>query len=169
MQDGSFEMRFCTDAGRLVPQIDPVADMGTFVYAVYQMSSWCGKEYMAEGTTCTWPEWIAAWSKATGTPAKFCEVPREVMVKACGDEDFGGEIADMYDYASNPGYDGGKTLLRAEDLRKVSGPNVERQQKEGQWLTHPKAGVDCPMTGLQDCMMKQDWSSVLAKSVVTSE
>ncbi|KAL2277071.1 hypothetical protein FJTKL_00211 [Diaporthe vaccinii] len=148
MQDGSFEMRFCTDPSRLIPQLDPVADMGTFVYAVYQMSSWCGKEYMAEGATCTWPEWIAAWSKATGKPARYCEVPREVMVKACGDEDFGGEIADMYDYASDPGYEGGKTLLRAKDLQ--------------------KAGVDCPMTSLQDWMIEQDWSSVLAKSEVDS-
>lgn len=135
MQDGSFEMRFCTDSGMPIPQIDPVADMGNFVYAVYQMSSWCGKEYMAAGTTCTWPEWIAAWSKATGKPAKFCQVPREVMIKACGDEDFGGEIADMYDYASSPGYDGGKTLLTAEDLRKVSVPCLRRSQWTDGWLT----------------------------------
>lgn len=129
MQDGSFEMRFCTDPSMPIPQIDPVADVGNFVHAVYQMPSWCGKEYMAAGTTCTWPEWIAAWSKVTGKPAKFCQVPREAMIKACGDEDFGGEIADMYDYASSPGYDGGKTLLTAEDLRKVS--DLRRHQKTG--------------------------------------
>ncbi|KAL1873163.1 hypothetical protein Daus18300_003982 [Diaporthe australafricana] len=148
MQDGSFEMRFCTDPSKLVPHLDPVSDMGNFVYAVYQMSSWCGKEYMAEGATCTWPEWIAAWSKATGKPAKYRHISREDMIKACGDEDFGGEIADMYAYTSNPGYDGGKTLLRAEDLQKT--------------------GIDCPMTSLQDWMVKQDWSSVLAKSAVES-
>lgn len=161
-------MRFCTDPGRLIPQLDPVADMGTFVYAVYQMSSWCGKEYMAEGTSCTWPEWIAAWSKATGKPAKYCEVPREFMIKDCGDEDFGGEIADMYDYASNPGYDGGKTLLRAVDLQKVSDSHPRRSQRADGWLTWPKAGVDCPMTSLQDWMIEQDWSSVLAKPAVNS-
>lgn len=161
-------MRFCTDPGVPIPQIDPVADVGNFVYAVYQMSSWCGKEYMAAGTTCTWPEWIAAWSKATGKPAKFCQVPREAMIKACGDEDFGGEIADMYDYASSPGYDGGKTLLTAEDLRKVSGPRLRRSHRTDGWLTQRKAGVDCPMTSLQDWMMKQDWSSVLAKSAADS-
>lgn len=31
-----------------------------------------------------------------------------------------------------------------------------------------KAGVDCPMTGLQDWMMKQDWSSVLDKAAGNS-
>ncbi|KAI3391823.1 hypothetical protein diail_6700, partial [Diaporthe ilicicola] len=51
MQDDSFEMRFCTDPDRLVPHLDPAADLGNFVYAVYQMSSWCGREYMAEGAT----------------------------------------------------------------------------------------------------------------------
>lgn len=117
MEDGSFEMRFCTDPTKLVPHLDPVADMGNFVYAVYQ-SSWCGKEYMAEGTTCTFADWIAAWSQATGKPAKYRQVPREVMVNACGDEDFGGEITDMFDYTSDPGY-APEGLLRAEDLRKV--------------------------------------------------
>lgn len=120
VQDGSFEMRFCTDPDKLVPHLDPVADVGNFVYAVYQMSSWVGKEYMAEGATCTWPDWINAWSEATGKAATYRQVTREAMIKACGDEDFGAEIADMYDYTSNPGYDGGKTLLRAKDLQKVS-------------------------------------------------
>lgn len=41
------------------------------------------------------------------------------MIQACGDEDFGGEIADMFEYSSDPGYDGAKRLLRAEDLRQV--------------------------------------------------
>lgn len=113
-------MRLCTHPEKPVPHLDPVADMGNFVYAVYGMSSRVEKEYMAEGTTCTWPEWIAAWSKATGRPARYRQVPRGDMIKACGDEDFGGEIADMFDYSSNPGYDGGRRLLRADDLREVS-------------------------------------------------
>lgn len=146
MEDGSFEMRFCVDPYKLVPHLDPVADMGNFVYAVYQ-SSWSGKEYLAEGTTCTFAAWIAAWGKVTGTQATYRQVPREVMIKACGDEDFGGEITDMFDYTSDPGY-APQGLLGAEDLR--------------------KAGIDCPMTGLQDWMMKQDWSSVLAKPGVDS-
>lgn len=178
----SIEMRFCTDPNVLVPHLDPVADMGNFVYAVYQMASWCGREYMAEGTTCTWPEWIAAWSKATGTPATYRQITREAMVQEAGgggggDEDFGGEIADMFAYTSNPGYDGGtKTLLRAEDLRKVRESNsipipssttvtdrFHGTGADGLANIHgPKAGVECPMTSLQDWMAKQDWSAILA-------
>lgn len=75
---------------------------------------------MAEGTTCTWPEWIAAWSRATGVPAKYRQISYEDMVQQCGGEDFGGEIADMFEYSSSPGYDGGQTLVRAQDLREVS-------------------------------------------------
>ena len=120
MKDGSFEMRLCTSPEKPIPHFDPVGDMGSFVYAVYQMRQWRGKEYMAEGTTCTWPEWIAAWSEVTGRPAKYRHISREAMMEECGSEDFGGEIADMFDYSSEPGYDGGKALLRAEDLRKVN-------------------------------------------------
>ncbi|KAI8711553.1 NmrA domain-containing protein [Fusarium sp. LHS14.1] len=54
--DGSFEMAFTTAPEKPAPHFDPVGDMGNFTYAVYQMPP--GKAYMAEGTTCTWPEWI---------------------------------------------------------------------------------------------------------------
>ncbi|KAJ4172373.1 hypothetical protein NW754_002568 [Fusarium falciforme] len=54
--DGSFEMAFTTAPDKPAPHFDPVGDMGNFTYAVYQMPP--GKAYMAEGTTCTWPEWI---------------------------------------------------------------------------------------------------------------
>lgn len=110
-------MRFCTDPAKPVPHLDPVADVGNFVYAVYQMSS--GKDYMAAGTTCTWPEWVAKWSRVTGIPAKYRQISRQEMIRACGDEDFGGEIADMFEYSSDPGNDGGQALLTAEALRKV--------------------------------------------------
>lgn len=148
LEDGSFEMRFCTDPDKPVPQLDPVTDMGNFVYAVYQTST-CGEEYMTEGTTCTWPEWIATWSKTTGKEARYRQVSREDMIRVCGGDDFGGEIADMFDYSSNPGYDGGKTLLRADALR--------------------KAGAECPMTSLSEWIEKQDWSSVIAKPATKVE
>lgn len=116
-------MRLCTDPGKPVPHLDPGKDMGRFVYAVYQLSSWCGREYMAEGTACTWPEWLAAWSKAAGVSAQYRQVTREDMIRTCGDNDFGGEIADMFDYSSKPGYDGGRVLLGAHDLVQVSNVN----------------------------------------------
>lgn len=56
LPDGSIEMRFTTAPDRMVPHFDPIGDMGTFTLPVYQMPP--GKEYMAEGTTCSWPGWI---------------------------------------------------------------------------------------------------------------
>lgn len=121
LDNGSFEMRFCTDPNKPVPHLDPVADMGTFVYAVYQHKAESVRDYMAEGTSCTWPQWVATWSKVTGVPATYRQISREDMIQACGgDHDFGGEIADMFDYSSDPGYDGGMHLLRAGDLQQVS-------------------------------------------------
>lgn len=75
---------------------------------------------MAAGTTCTWPEWVAAWSKATGVPARYRQIPHNEMVRDCGGGDFGDEIADMFEYCSDPGYDGGQSLLDADDIREVS-------------------------------------------------
>lgn len=121
-------MRLCTNPQKVVPHLDPVADMGNFVYAVYQVTSSSsssgggGKEFLAEGTTCTWPEWIAAWGQATGVPTRYKQITREEMANTYGGEDFGGEIADMFDYSSDPGYDGGQNLLKADYLRKVSSP-----------------------------------------------
>lgn len=113
-------MTFPTDPNTKIPHFAPVEDMGTFVYAVYQMPP--GKSYMAAGTTCTWPEFLKTWSDVTGIPAKYRQITGEEMVKAVGEPEFGGEVADMFMYSSNPGYDGGafgEKLLTAEDIRKV--------------------------------------------------
>lgn len=53
LPDKSIEMRFTTAPDRIMPHLDPVGDMGTFT-TVYQMPP--GKEYMAEGTTCSWAD-----------------------------------------------------------------------------------------------------------------
>lgn len=118
--DGSFKMQFPTDPTKPQPHLDVNGDMGNFVYAVHQMPP--GKAYMAEGTTCTWPEFLETWRQATGVRrATYDQVPQATMVAACdGNDDLGQEVALMLAYSSDPGYDGGMELLRAEDLRKVS-------------------------------------------------
>jgi hypothetical protein len=110
-------MAFATDPTKVVPQLAPVDDMGSFTYAVWQMPP--GKSYMAAGTNCTWPETIETWSKITGIPASYRQVSPEEMIAACGEPQLGGEITDMFLYTSHPGYDGGMKLLQAEDIRKV--------------------------------------------------
>jgi hypothetical protein len=111
-------MELTTVPTKALPHLDVNADTGTFVYAVYQMPA--GYHYMAEGATCTWPEWIAAWGKASGARATYKQVTSEEMIRATDDDEIGLEVAYMFSYSSDPGYDGGKLLLRSQDLIKVT-------------------------------------------------
>ncbi|KAK6852718.1 nitrogen metabolic regulation nmr [Apiospora arundinis] len=145
-QGEGFKMQFPTDPTKQQPHLDVNGDMGNFVYAVHQMPA--GKAYMAEGTTCTWPDFLKTWRKATGVRhATYEQVPQATMVAASsgGYEDLGQEVARMFAYSSDPGYDGGMELLRAEDLR--------------------KAGIDCPMTSWEDWASRHDWSAILNSNV----
>ncbi|KAF6816328.1 NmrA-like family protein [Colletotrichum plurivorum] len=137
--DGTFTMSFTTSPTKPVPHFDPVGDMGTFTYAVSQMPP--GKAYMAEGTTCTWPEFLKIWSRATGVEATYKQVSAKEMIKVTGDRDTGIEVACMYSYSSDPGYDGGMELLTAADLR--------------------EAGIDCPMASWEEWARGHDWAEVL--------
>ncbi|GJD00686.1 nmrA-like family protein [Colletotrichum higginsianum] len=118
-----------------------MSDMGNFTYAVSQMPP--GKAYMAEGTTCTWPQFLETWAKVTNVKADYWQISHEEMVEATGERDTGIEVAYMFSYSSDPGYDGGMDLLTAADLR--------------------KAGIDCPMTTWEEWATNNDWTSVLQK------
>ena len=113
-------MQFTTSPDVPQPHLDVQGDLGTFAYAVHQMPP--GRAYMAAGSVCTWPAFLAAWSQATGVPARYEQVSHETMVAAAGDEEIGIETALMFSYSSDPGYDGGMELLTADDIRKVSFP-----------------------------------------------
>ncbi|KAG4435157.1 hypothetical protein IFR05_009357 [Cadophora sp. M221] len=130
---------FPTTPSATVPHLAVNADLGTFVHGVVQMGP--GKHYMAEGTTCSWTDFVATWSKVTGKTASYRQCGVADLAENSPDRMFGEEIADMFEYSSEPGYDGGdKTLLKAEDIR--------------------KAGFDCPMTSLEEYFKKEDWSVV---------
>ncbi|KAF4430527.1 nitrogen metabolic regulation nmr [Fusarium acutatum] len=117
LPDGTFEMSFTTSPDSLVPHLDPVGDLGNFTYAVYQMPP--GKAYMAEGTTCTWPEWIETWGRINNVPVKYRQVTPDEMTAATPDRDAGIETGYMFSYTSDPGYDGGMKLLKAKDIREI--------------------------------------------------
>ena len=110
-------MRFTTAPDRPVPHLDVNTDTGNFVYAVYQMPP--GKDYLAMGSYCSFTEFITLWGKTTGVLASYKQVPFETMVADTPDEDCGIETAHMFAYSTDPGYDGGMNVLKAEDLRKV--------------------------------------------------
>lgn len=115
--DGSIQTAFTTAPDKPVPHLDPVGDLGNFTYAVSQMPP--GKEYIAAGTICTWPEWIKTWGEVTGLPVSYKQVTPHEMIAMTEDRDAGIEVAYMFSYSTDPGYDGGMSLLTAEDIRKV--------------------------------------------------
>ncbi|GKT61854.1 NmrA-like family protein [Colletotrichum tofieldiae] len=139
--DGTFTMAFPTSPDKLIPHFAPASDMGNFTFAVSQMPP--GKAYMAEGTTCTWPQFLETWARVTGVRANYKQILPEDMIEATGERDTGIEVTYMFSYSSDPGYDGGMNLLTAADLRKT--------------------GIDCPMTTWEEWAKQNDWTSVLNK------
>ncbi|KAK3376160.1 NAD(P)-binding protein [Lasiosphaeria ovina] len=143
--DGSFEMRLPIAADRAVPHLDVNADMGAFVHGVAQMPA-AGGHYMAAGTVAGFGEYLRLWAAAAGVApvaAAYKHVAFDDMVADTADRECGVEVALMFQYAADHGYDGGMDLLTAEDIR--------------------KAGIECPMTTLEEWMARQDWADVLAK------
>ena len=116
-------MRFPCSPDKPIPHLDVNADTGNFVYAVHQMPP--GQHYMA-AEYLSWVEFAATWAKVTGATIAYKEIAFDDMVNALPDRDLGVEIALMFAYSSDPGYDGGKEVLKAEDLRKVSPPTKPR-------------------------------------------
>lgn len=101
-----------------MPHLDVVRDTGPFVYAVSRLPP--GRTYMAAGTTCSWVDFDAAWSRATGKVCRYRRVSVDEMTRLGPDVEAAREIAVMWDYSSDPGYGGGMSgVWGAEDIRKV--------------------------------------------------
>jgi hypothetical protein len=111
-------MSFPTAPDAPVPHLAVNADTGNFVYAISKLPP--GKSYMAEGTTCSWSEYMRLWSSITGVAASYKQITLQQFIEASPDKEFGKEAGDMFAYSSDPGYDGSDaTLLEAADIRKV--------------------------------------------------
>ncbi|KAF2968407.1 hypothetical protein GQX73_g5178 [Xylaria multiplex] len=142
--DGSYRISFTMGPDRLVPHLDVNTDMGNFVYAVAQRPP--GGHYIAEGETCSWSEVARQWSEITSQKASYEQISEAELIAITPDAEYGKEVSDMFTYSDDPGFDGGMDMMRAADLRKAS------------------AGIECPMTSLEDFMRREDWSSVLAQA-----
>lgn len=139
MEDGSFTLAFTTHPDKLVPHLDVVADTGNFVYVVAQRPP--GDHYMAAGTNCSWAAFMQTWLRTTGQQGRYEQVTMQQMIDGAADAEFGREIAEMFTYTSEPGYDGGMRLITAEDMR--------------------REGIECPMTTWEEFCAREDWSAVL--------
>jgi hypothetical protein len=116
-------MRFPNQLDVPVPFLDVNGDTGNFVYAVSQLPP--GKSYMAEGTTCSWSGYMRLVGQFAKVRTEYRQISIEELVKISPDEEFAREVGVMFEYSSEPGYDGGdRELLRAEDIKKVSSIGV---------------------------------------------
>lgn len=134
-------MKFPTSPNKPIPHFDPVGDMGNFVYAVHQLPP--GKAYMAAGTTCSWTDFLATWGRISGYCVRYKEVTQEQMIAATPDTDAGIEVAHMFSYSSDPGYDGAMELLTADDIRKVRNPffNLSKSPDQHANLDRPESSA----------------------------
>jgi len=84
------------------------------------------------------------FGEAAKVPASYKQITIDELAEISPDEPFAREAGDMFEYSSEPGYDGGDaTLLKAADIRKM--------------------GVECPMMSVEEWMAKADWPTLLAQ------
>lgn len=118
LPDGTIQMRFPTSPDAPIPHLDVNADTGNFVYAISQLPP--GRSYIAAGSTCSWTEYMRLWSKITRVPSSYRQVSPEAMIDELPDKEYARELADMFLYSSDPGYDGGDgSLLGVDEIREV--------------------------------------------------
>lgn len=85
-----------------IPLVVP-SDAGHFVKALTQLPA--GTNLIAFGDRLTWSDYVRLWSRVTGVPATFEKTTvAEHSELALGG--YGEEMAEMYAYAQDFGYDG---------------------------------------------------------------
>ncbi|KAK5171423.1 uncharacterized protein LTR77_004567 [Saxophila tyrrhenica] len=138
--DGSFVARMATAADSVLPHLDVNSDTGYYVKALAQLPA--GKTAMAAGQWSSWGGWMEGWARGMETdPARvgYEQVSVEEMSEGMGA--FGKEVAEMFEYSSWPGYDGGLPILKGRDLREM--------------------GFDIPLTTVEEYTRKEDWTAAM--------
>jgi hypothetical protein len=112
--DGSMVLRIPGNGDVPIPLVVP-SDAGIFTKALSQLSP--GHNLIAFGDRLHWADYVKLWSKITGVPATFEKVTVEEHA-AMAPWGYGEEIAEMYAYAMDFGYDGGDPSVKsAEEVR----------------------------------------------------
>ena len=116
--DGSFVMQMTTSPEALAPHLNVNADMGYYVWALASLPP--GENAVGASEWCTWPERQQKRAKATGideATVRYEQVSVEEM--SAGMSEFGKVVAEMHEYTTWPGYDGGQQRLHREGPRQV--------------------------------------------------
>ncbi|KAH7316939.1 hypothetical protein B0I35DRAFT_451737 [Stachybotrys elegans] len=138
LADGSMVLRIPGNGDVPIPLVVP-SDTGKFVKALVQLPP--GKSVIAFGDRLTWADYVKLWSRITGVPATFAKATVEEH-SALAPGGYGEEMAEMYAYAMDFGYDGGDpSVMSAEQL-----------------------GIDVPVTRMEQYIRDEDWSPLLSRT-----
>ncbi|KAG9187862.1 hypothetical protein G6011_05733 [Alternaria panax] len=132
--DGTFKVSLPMDGDKKFPIIDPNADTGRLTKVLLQVAP--GTHLLGATSMITWNEWCKMWSRVARVECSFERIPRKVLDDM---GPLGREIADMFQYMDEFGYDGGDpTVVYPWDLE-----------------------VEVKTTPIEVWMENQDWSPFL--------
>ncbi|OBT90381.1 hypothetical protein VE02_00770 [Pseudogymnoascus sp. 03VT05] len=134
--DGSMILRIPGNGDVPTPLVVPF-DTGHFVKALTKLPA--GTNLMAFCDRLTWSDYVKLWSKVTGVPATFEKTTVSEHSKLAPGG-YGEEMAEMYAYAQDFGYDG-------------SDPSV---------ITVQELDFDVPVTRIEEYIRNEDWSPLLS-------
>ncbi|KAH6685469.1 hypothetical protein F5X68DRAFT_262701 [Plectosphaerella plurivora] len=132
--DGTYLMRYPSDPNGPVAHIDARYDTGVFTLALVKAPA--GQNLLGTRGLLSWSEFAALWGKVHGVEARFERIDRQIVENAIPGG-IGEELADMFEYIGEFGYDGGDpTVVLPKDL-----------------------GVPVSVESVEDYIRKEDWSS----------
>ncbi|KAE8389589.1 hypothetical protein BDV23DRAFT_157039 [Aspergillus alliaceus] len=134
--DGTFVLSIPADGDAPVPMVEPRHDTGNFVNALLQVEP--GKNLLGYASMLSWDDFATLWGKIHGVTCRFQRLERTVLENAVPGG-IGEELADMFGYIGDFGYDG-------------RDPSV----------VYPKdLGVPVPVYTIEEYIKEEDWSGVL--------
>jgi len=135
-EDGSFLLKVPGNGDIPIPLVIP-GDAGYYVRAITQVGA--GKNVLAFSKRLTWTEYVKLWSEINGVDAAFSKTTVAEHDKLAPGG-YGEEMAEMYAYSMDFGYDGSDpSVVYAESL-----------------------GVDLhEVTSIEDYIKDEDWSRLL--------
>ncbi|USP81338.1 hypothetical protein yc1106_08612 [Curvularia clavata] len=131
--DGSFKVSLPMSGDKKFPIIDPNSDTGVLTQALLKIKA--GTHLVGASSMISWIEWCKIWSSTTGVECSFETIDRKILEDAMGP--LGREIADMFQYMNDFGYDGNDpNVVYPWDLEmKVETTPIDKYFKMQDWST----------------------------------
>lgn len=134
--DGTFVLRLPANPDGPVAHIDARHGTGEFVKALLKVPA--GQNLLGVSSTLSWNQYAALWGKINGVTCRFERLDPKVVAEAIPGG-IGEELAEMYEYISEFGYDGGDPTI----------------------VLPTQLGVNIPLYTAEEYIKDEDWSSLL--------